>query len=148
MVYRFRYHGYKVLASIRWSVCTNQIICIRRLKVTGDKSKYCCLWRQPCLQCTTITIWLKKTDQNKKFLWLIGTQFAQNNKHLFKELSHQNEHLQRKWATLPMYICYSSRYIKNQLLMPLLQHIRHSRKTMPNISWWKRTCCWPSTLYL
>lgn len=70
MVYRFRYHGYKVLASIRWSVCTNQIICIRRLKVTGDKSKYCCLWRQPCLQCTTITIWLKKTDQNKKFLWL------------------------------------------------------------------------------
>lgn len=133
-------------------VCTNQIICIRRLKVTGDKSKYCCLWghwtEKSCLQCTTITIWLKKTDQNKKYLWLHGTQFAQNNKQLFKELSHQNEHLQRKWATLPMYICYSFRYIKNQLLMPLLQHIRHSRKTMPNISWWKRTCCWPSTLHL
>lgn len=26
-------------------------------------------WKS-CLQCTTITIWLKKTDQNKKFLWL------------------------------------------------------------------------------
>lgn len=89
---------------------------------------------------------LAKENRSEQEILVAGTQFAQNNKHLFKELSHQN--LQRKWATLPMYICYSSRYIKNQLLMPLLQHIRHSRKTMPNISWWKRTCCWPSTLYL
>lgn len=91
---------------------------------------------------------LAKENRSEQEILVAGTQFAQNNKHLFKELSHQNEHLLRKWATLPMYICYSSRYIKNQLLMPLLQHIRHSRKTMPKISWWKRTCCWPSTLYL
>lgn len=85
---------------------------------------------------------LAKENRSEQEILVAGTQFAQNNKHLFKELSHQNEHLQRKWATLPMYICYSSRYIKNQLLMPLLQHIRHSRKTMPKISWWKRTCCY------
>lgn len=78
---------------------------------------------------------LAKENRSEQEILVAGTQFAQNNKQLFKELSHQNEHLQRKWATLPMYICYSSRYIKNQLLMPLLQHIRHSRKTMPNISW-------------
>lgn len=148
MVYRFCYHGYKVLASIclyqpnhlhqtiesHWGINPNIVVC----EDIGLKILFAMYNHHN----------LAKENRSEQEILVAGTQFAQNNKQLFKELSHQNEHFQRKWATLPMYICYIFRYIKNQLLMPLLQHIRHSRKTMPNISWWKRTCCWPSTLYL
>lgn len=81
------------------SVCTNQIICIRRLKVTGDKYPNIVVCEDIGLKILFAMYNhhnLAKENRSEQEILVAGTQFAQNNKHLFKELSHQNEHLQRK----------------------------------------------------